>query len=705
MTNQASGSCLTGGIGRCCRVASIIVLAMVTGLPASLAVSQEGPGTEFAFSEREFENAEQSPFTASGKNPEFVYPNGDRASLRAWIGYSDCRTCKREDVYSQGFRFDNLRENEPIEIVLNFGVVAGESTFKASIAEGSGEFLEGASFAVKPELRSRDWTIRLRATSSTLRLRITNQLMDSPSAYAYLDKILIARGTRLPFSLRYQPRYTGRVIEHEGRLLPLYRSSPSSAGTQAVAFEHRGDYLRAINQNGFLLWEIPVQTESLFRGNGIVGEPYRNPLIGGFDYNDDGWPDLALVRRTGRTDTCGAYHANQTYLELVDGRTGSLMPVTVPTPSNCHHFGETVYPTAQWFAQSIRGNQDGGVISLAQQYSRTGEFLVREGGRAEQRHLFIHPSTGAYEFYPNARHLPGPTVSKHVHNSQFPNGLLVNVRGEERYVFFTSRRIVQYRVTGLAQDQLIADHPFLIGGRFDLAGRSYGRVSLDRSAEGRVIVLAGADVSELVSLMSGDEAITSYLRYGGIERHLTIYHYLEDRIDHRFFSTIHDPEPYSGGFEGRVVAPLNFLLATRPDEPSRIAFNLYSSGKWALHITGPGSSKDDRVIADRILWDIRDLDDDGSPELILSPAGHCSEEAAREAYCLPAWSTIIARWNEAEQTLEAVEEIPGKLPALIPAFNEPASATVYSPYVTGQDMDGRLLLKDNAGNISGLALR
>ena len=53
-------------------------------------------------------------------------------------------------------------------------------------------------------------------------------------------------------------------------------------------------------------------------------------LFGGFDFNRDGWTDVGLVRSRETGEIWGNHRLKETWIDLVDGKTGTLYPRITP---------------------------------------------------------------------------------------------------------------------------------------------------------------------------------------------------------------------------------------------------------------------------------------------------------------------------------------------------------------------------------------
>lgn len=104
-----------------------------------------------------------------------------------------------------------------------------------------------------------------------------------------------------------------------------------------------------------------------------------------------------------------------------------------------------------------------------------------------------------------------------------------------------------------------------------------------------------------------------------------------------------------------------------------IAFNVFSNGQWVLHITKQGSTRDAIQKSGIFLWDIRDLDGDGVPELITSPTKPGTGVYFTE------WRTEIHGWNPRTGELNLRQSIDAGIPYLVAGFR-PQDVSTSSGY-------------------------
>src|SRR5262249_55914200 len=119
---------------------------------------------------------------------------------------------------------------------------------------------------------------------------------------------------RFPLAEREAPALPyNAIVTREDKVLPVYPANRTR--TAAVAFSL---------SNGVLTAKDPPR--ELWSVN--VGE---GTLFGGFDFNRDGWTDVGLVRSRETGDRWGSQVVKETWIDLVDGRTGKLYSrITAP---------------------------------------------------------------------------------------------------------------------------------------------------------------------------------------------------------------------------------------------------------------------------------------------------------------------------------------------------------------------------------------
>lgn len=471
-----------------------------------------------------------------------------------------------------------------------------------------------------------------------------------------------------------RPEPGNAMLLADGTLVPLYPVVGGTAPTRAVGYLRSGSTLRLLDEDGATLWEKEVGDGSLF---------------GGFDFDADGWPDFGLVRSQDSGVACGNQTMLDTWLDLGAGKTGDVWPLVPPTASICWDFSGTVYPTPQWSDLGVLFGA-GATLATAPYYAVTGAFRHFDAGAFVEDATFYYPSSASYdaEYVADMPDAHGIGTS-FLANSHVANGLVVDRGGEQRLVFWTSGRVVQYAVAPLGPTQLLADTPYLTAGRTDLVGRNYGLVVPDPEQPDALILVAGTSADTVFADMVGGAMAAD--PWGQIERHVSHYDSATAAVVDRFFSYAHDGgDAYQ--YEGRVVYPDSPMVVTAKGQPSRLAFNVYEGGHWRLHVTVPGGVDDESgaIFDDLFLWDIRDLDADGSPEWVLSPSRDPSDPDV-PGYYFVKWRTLFARWDEASRTLSPAGEHDGWIPHLAATFRQAGKTTSRSflyPVLTVRNAEG-----------------
>lgn len=489
-----------------------------------------------------------------------------------------------------------------------------------------------------------------------------------------------------------EQRQLGNVLVMEDdRVVPLYPIKRSGHGAKAVGYIDSGAQLTAVDETGLELWKRDKPEGSLF---------------GGFDFDQDGWVDAAINRSETTGRKCGSQDIAYTWIEFVRGRDGALFRPIGKEISRCWEFPSATYPTHQWSGLGILFGVSPYLVA-APYYATSGSFLKFRGGEFVTEANFHYPSTPAYDVsYLNDKPNIYGQGHSYASNSHRANGLVLSVGGEERAVFFTSARVVQYKTAPLNPSQLVFDTPFVSGGRTDLAGRNYGLVMRDTNAPHLLVLIAGTSAKTVFNDMKQGKRTDD--PWGGIERHVVVYRLNDGKIDDRFFSYAHDDDD-GHQYENRIVYPNSVLPAPEQTNGSRLVFNVFREGHWYILITRPASITDEMTLKDRFLWDIRDLDGDGIEEWVISPARDPEDQDEAGSYFLE-WRTTLYHWQESTKALEKRLDIPGAIPFLQETFRRPnhtsSEGYLYPVLNTFRDEGYHLLMlnKEKAMVLKSLAL-
>ncbi len=488
---------------------------------------------------------------------------------------------------------------------------------------------------------------------------------------------------------------------------PLTVLYPVAGGGETTAIGFRFDFANgpadgavwAFDQNGRILWSG--------RTPGCGG------AFGGFDFDQDGWPDLGLAQAVAGSEVCPpGSRKGRSSLILFSGRTGQIVnpfgltaDYPYPAPSTASSY------VHRWSGLGVLFGP-GPTLAFAPAYAKRAHFGLFTGGGWATRPFALPILRGA--------------TRGDLSRSQPLNGLVAEVGGETRLVAWGLQRVSQYRAAGPRPKRF---HPSgearyisgrrspdnrACGGTPCIAGRNYGQVSRD-PASSNFNLISGADGFTLfadlqVARVVGPEALLvpsgpakGLLRgrdlnvaFADYERHVSIYSTARPgRVDDRFFSAVtaatrSEKRRARTWFTRRTAYPANPIVLTGGG-PSRIAYNVFSepehgaARRWSLHVSEPGSTRDAARISDEYLWDIRDVDGDGADEWITSPT---------DGY-LPRMETRIYRWDEARRGLELERTIGGAVPYLFPSFRAPEVSTTRGalyPVLTSKTPEGLKLI-------------
>lgn len=441
----------------------------------------------------------------------------------------------------------------------------------------------------------------------------------------------------------------GTVIQlSDGSYLPIMPVT-GHAGVEAVGYRVTGGQLRAYDQDGVQLW-----------ARSTTG----TQLSGGYDFDADGWPDVAVVISAATGGTCGVTPLTTTTLHFYQGATGTQHTPLSPLADICWSFpGTTPYPTRQWSELAPLWGDETSTLFTSPYYATTSWYLGFGGGSFNTAGALYYPSTSSYDAtYTNAQPNTYPTGTDYIQYAHVANGLITSVGGQNRAVFWTSGRVAQYSIGALSSSQLVADRPYLTGGRTDIAGRNYGLVGVDPGSSSSIVLLSGTSNYSLYQ-----DAITgtqTYDIWGGIERHVSIYDAAANTVQDRFFSYAHDNND-GHRYQNRVSYPAHPFV--QRSGASRLAYNVFRDGRWRLHVSQPGSTASLYELDDVFLWDIADLDGDGTPEWLISPTRNPAEPIG-PAYYFPKWQTSAYHWDETALTLTSIASFPGVIPHLQRSF-------------------------------------
>ena len=350
-------------------------------------------------------------------------------------------------------------------------------------------------------------------------------------------------------SCQLAPPWTIGSAAHISSLLPV--TSADDDATTAVAFRlvavpEANATLTCVAQDGTVLWSRVYAT----RGENVS-------MTGGFDFDGDGFPDVALshVVNDSSGASCGHFPMQRSFFSLVRGKTGDPVElVGLPAseerdtcwdfrePSNpvqvrqCNLTQHCVYPTTQWLSGEMpMWGADTGTLALSPTYSQYGYFfkwdetasLMRLSGKfkfpscpmasdnlhcaaaaTEPFATYDKAELSAYAALEGTASFGGGCANhkqwtKCTVNPHTANGVIVkggNTEAtQERLAFFTSSRAVNFAVSrDFSPSQLLGDAPFLTNNRTDIVGRNYGLVEQDPAFPGRVAGVFGTSISNVL---------------------------------------------------------------------------------------------------------------------------------------------------------------------------------------------------------------
>lgn len=603
---------------------------------------------------REYVNSVQAydEFLSTDVSPLYAVGSKNLSNVRAWIGYSQVETKNTGVVRTQIFKIskDNnwLRRNFQIIVFPHYAV--GDLRYVAKIKRGNAKILSGLEHRFKTNagnVRSEFWEIRVGVLNQEQDIEVEiSGLQSSGNNYLYIDS--------------YEIRQVSLAnVDIDGS--PLYRSF---AGTNYISNKVLTNVIR---QSKGMVLSYDENNNERWR----INLPAGSHVSGGMDYDQDGIIDMSLVYWLSENKSCGKTLWGKSKINLLNGRTGAEASLTnwdsdICWPQIAPDKGMN-YATIQWANQSVLFGEDSRIMT-SKQYETQSWFYNLKNSISAIGYLF-YPSTSSYDYYyqydkPNA-YGNGNSYTVDPHTA---NGIIANVRGEKRAVFFTSSRVVQYGVESYWSGQLRADYPYLTGGRTDLVGRNYGQIQID-PMNPQLVQLTAGDISYNVYSDMRTGVVGASNPTGGLERHVTVYDMVNNGLSHQYYSYSEDFN-HTNAFNGRVTSAAHSIFRVN-DDYSRYAYNVYNnSNGWTMAITNSGSGYPAIQLKNIFVWDLVDVDGDGLEEFICSTTNSNNY--------LPNKNTLILKWSESTKKLTLLKGIQGVIPKLIQRFYEPTRKSSYS---------------------------
>ncbi len=574
-------------------------------------------------------------FTASMANPTYVVGSKNLSHIRPWIGTSSPVVARNTQIFK--FPVDTKWQSRIIQIFVFPHYIVGSFSYQARVIAGAGTVLSGGKHVFKTvngNVKSEVWELRLRLDDPKKALELELSSSQTSGANSlHIDS--------------YEIRQLSLANTTQAGL-PIYRSLPGTSFTSSEVLStvvlQKASTLEVSDEYGNKRWELPKPTNF-------------SSLSGGMDFDQDGFIDLQVNLSRNEATSCGMNLMRTTGLSLMRGNNGQYLGLMTSLDKCWSQFN---YSTVQWAPFSLLFGDSSLLMATPQYATQSWIYDFSSGNGTNTGYLFF-PSTSSYDYYYQYDQLnPWGTGTSFVENSHLANGMIVNILGERRIVFFTSGRVMQFGTEKFSSGQLRADFPYISGGRTDIAGRNYGHIQTDPLAP-HLMLLVGGDFNISVYNDKVQGAVTNS-PWGGIERHVSIYNMVANYATDTFYSYAHD-----GGdgykYVGRVISPGHTIFRVN-DFNSRYAYNVFNPAGWSLVITPPGGTAAAKIIPNIFLWDMMDIDGDGLEEFFASPT-------LARTY-LPTSETVIYKWDEATATLVRHQSFSGVIPKLISRFYEPS---------------------------------
>jgi len=434
-------------------------------------------------------------------------------------------------------------------------------------------------------------------------------------------------------------------------IVHLYKVYDSNASNRYIYFLNElkvSKTLKAYDERNTILWSREIKDNVL-------------SITGGFDFDADGWPDLATVVRgeqlydkNGQPLRCGSGGKDSrqliktSYLVLYKGRTGEEYRIISPLEDYCfpNKGNTTSYIVRRYYNNSIIFGEDSNTIVIAPDYNTEQWYFTFNGISFDSESLVFH-SSQKFEHYDN--HTNQYWGSSYKVNLNGINGLLS--QAGKLYVLFSYGRLLHYEVGPYSKKQLLWDaHNFrnhIDNGRY--AYRTKGKVQIDPAYPQNIALIGGTN--SLTFFWDNINGVKKSDPYGGLHRRFLLHNTLQLTYEDRFFSQT-DASHQSSQYNGRIIYPSNVYLKIKDGNPSRVFYNVYEKEKWNLHVSIPNGTKDERVLENQFIWDVRDIDGDHVEEIIVSPTNPQKPYFVQNL-------TSVYHWDENRLELDLIKKVKG----------------------------------------------
>jgi len=459
----------------------------------------------------------------------------------------------------------------------------------------------------------------------------------------------------MTFKLSAQKIYDPRNAMHlsdKDTIVHLYKVNDYNASNAYVYFlYHKSKSLKRLeahDEENTLLWSREITDNAL-------------SVTGGFDFDADGWPDLATVVRgeqiydqNGQLLRCGSGGKDNrqliktSFLVLYNGRTGHEHRVVAPLEDYCFPNTDdtTSYKVPRYYSNSIIFGKSSRTIVISPDYNPQQWYFTFNGTTFKSEPLVFHSSPQFEEYYKHTNQYWGLSYKANLNGI---NGLLV--QSGTRYVLFSYGRLLHYEVGPYRKEQLLWDaHDFrnyIEEGRY--AYRTKGKVQVDSAYPQNIALIGGTN--SLTFFWDNINGVRKSDPYGGLHRRFLIHNTLDLTYEDRFFSQT-DATHQAGQYNGRIIYPSNVFIKIQEGHPSRVMYNVFEDKKWYLHISKPNVTEDEYALENQFVWDIRDIDGDQVEEIIVSPTN------PQEPYFVQNL-TNICHWDENRLRLDPIKTIKG----------------------------------------------
>ena len=192
-----------------------------------------------------------------------------------------------------------------------------------------------------------------------------------------------------------------------------------------ISFQYNAHNITAVDSKGKELWSTVLN-----------GDDFE--IFGIGDFDSDGSLNLGIyfqrpLRNRKQLQYCGSLLMQETRINLISSKTGTLYQGLPYEPDICWNFEEKSYPTHQWTNISVLFGH-GPTLALSSYYNHQKGWFFTFKNSSFIKNYFYYPSTPKFAKYKKSQFILAGDGKKYIPNAFVANGLIVTYQEEERLI-------------------------------------------------------------------------------------------------------------------------------------------------------------------------------------------------------------------------------------------------------------------------------